>query len=62
LGKIAYTIEGAAAAASVSEAVIIDAVKANQLIARRIDTDKAVIMHRDIETWLGTLPNFRETI
>lgn len=59
---IAYTIMGAAEAASVDESVIIEAVKGNQLIARRIDADKAVILRTDIQAWLETMPDFRATI
>ena len=61
LGRIAFSIKGAAKAASVTESVIIAAVKANVLRARRIDGDKAVILNTDIKAWLETLPDFRAT-
>ena len=62
MSKIAYSIKGAAKATSVAELVIITAVKANELIARRIDGDKAVILRSDIQTWLESRPDFRATI
>lgn len=64
--SIAYSIQGAAAAAAVTELVIIQAVKANLLIARRVPTgapvDTAIILRTDLQAWAETLPNFRETI
>jgi len=59
---IAYTIKGAAAAASVTESHIIEAVKASRLVARRIDADNAVILRSDIQAWVESLPDFRATL
>lgn len=64
--SIAYSIQGAANAVAVAELVIIAAVKAEMLIARRVESeaaiDKAIILHTDLQAWAETLPNFRETI
>lgn len=61
MSRIAYTISGAAKAASVAESVIIEAVKGDALIARRIDGDSAVILHTDLQAWLEMMPDFRAT-
>ena len=64
--SIAYSIQGAAAAVAVTELVIIEAVKAKRLIARRVETgkpiDTAIILGTDLQAWAEELPNFKETI
>jgi hypothetical protein len=58
MGKVAYTIAGAAKAASVTEDIIVSAVKAGDLIARRLEGKRAVILRKDIQGWLEQLPSY----
>ena len=56
--RIAYTIAGAASAASVTEEIIVRAVKQHELIARCIEGERAVILDSDIQVWLEGKPNY----
>ena len=56
--RIAYTIAGAASAASVTEEIIVKAVKRHELIARRIEGKRAVILDSDIQAWLEAKPSY----
>ena len=56
--RIAYTIADAAQAASVTEEMIVKAVKHHELIARRIEGKRAVILDSDIQTWLEGKPSY----
>ena len=56
--RIAYTIADAATAASVTEEIIVTAVKRHELIARRIEGHRAVILDSDIQAWLESKPSY----
>jgi hypothetical protein len=58
MGRIAYTIAGAAKTASVTEEIIVAAVKDHKLIARRIEGKRAVILGTDIQAWLEGRPSY----
>ena len=59
--KIAYSLAGAARAASVEKHDIIDAIKNDQLVARCVKDDKVVVLNSDIQTWLESKPNYRSS-
>ena len=58
MNKIAYTIKGAAKVASVTEDIIVTAVKRNELVARRIEGKRAVLLATDIQAWLENKPSY----
>lgn len=58
MGRIAYTIAKAAHAASVTEEIIVAAVRDHELIARRIEGKRAVILATDIQAWLEGKPSY----
>jgi hypothetical protein len=58
MARIAFNIKGAAKTASVTEEIIIEAVKRHELIARRIGGKRAVILGVDILAWLLTYPDY----
>lgn len=58
MGRIAYTIAGAAKAASVTEEIIIDAVKQGELVARRVCGKRTVLLASDLQAWLENKPSY----
>lgn len=58
MGRIAFTIKGAAKTASVTEEIIVDAVKSGDLIARRIEGKRIAILATDIREWLEKFPSY----
>ncbi|WP_166789310.1 MULTISPECIES: hypothetical protein [unclassified Cryobacterium] len=52
---IAYTVQGAASAASVTEHAILVALKENRLVARDMEGVR-IILRTDIQAWLEGLP------
>jgi hypothetical protein len=58
MGRIAFTIKGAAKTASVTEDMIVAAVKSRELIARRIEGKRTAILATDIQAWLEKLPSY----
>jgi hypothetical protein len=67
MSKIAYNIAGAAKAASVTEFVIVEAVKQRELVSRRIDGvrregKRVVILRSDIQAWLKSKADYMATL
>ena len=58
MGRIAYTIAGAADAASVPEDIIVTAVQRRELVARRVKGKRAVILATDIQAWVESMPSY----
>ena len=56
--KIAYSLAGAARAASVDKYDIVDAIKKDQLVAHVVRDDKVVVLSSDIQTWLASKPSY----
>lgn len=55
MGKVAYTITGAAKSASVPEHIIKVAIRSGALIAREVDDD-LIVLHTELQAWAEELP------
>lgn len=58
MARIAFSIKGAARTAAVTEEIIVAAVKNRDLIARRIEGKRIVILASDIAAWLKAKPSY----
>jgi hypothetical protein len=58
MSRIAFNITGAAGVAAVTEDIIIAAVKRRELIARRVEGKRTVILGTDIQAWISHMPSY----